>query len=215
MLGDTTLAMWTSSLSSSAGQPGSGSFGPLALYAGASLGAVGIMYARSLVLVAASMRAAVRVHNAALWRVLRAPMSWLDATPNGRITNRFQSDQQKLDLMLPATVGNVLAAGAAMLSALIVVCATAPAVLLLLPPVAALFVHYQVPSLLPRQTSGHCPHDAGATSTAITPAGRVFMLPPYTPLHSPVTDGQAKYVLTGDHRRIRSIFVLIPLRCHD
>eukprot|EP00873_Tetraselmis_striata_P045813 jgi/Tetstr1/466077/TSEL_010663.t1 len=143
VLGDTTLAMWTSSLSSSAGQPGSGSFGPLALYAGASLGAVGIMYARSLVLVAASMRAAVRVHNAALWRVLRAPMSWLDATPNGRITNRFQSDQQKLDLMLPATVGNVLAAGAAMLSALIVVCATAPAVLLLLPPVAALFVHYQ------------------------------------------------------------------------
>lgn len=140
VLGDTTLALWTSSLSVN---PEGRHFGPLILYSAASLASVTIMLFRSLALVAASIRASKRVHDAALWRVLRAPLTWLDTTPNGRIINRFQSDQQKLDLMLPATVGNVLAAGAAMAAAIIVVCVTAPAVALLLPPMAFLFVRFQ------------------------------------------------------------------------
>ena len=140
ILGDATLALWTSGLSR---DPASGHYGPLALYAGATFLSVTIMYIRGLVLVAASVRASKRVHNAALWRVLRSPLSWLDTTPNGRIINRFQSDQQKLDLMLPASVGNVLGAAAAMLGAVAVVCVTAPVAVLLLPPVGILYARYQ------------------------------------------------------------------------
>eukprot|EP00192_Tetraselmis_astigmatica_P001237 CAMPEP_0117654526 /NCGR_PEP_ID=MMETSP0804-20121206/3791_1 /TAXON_ID=1074897 /ORGANISM="Tetraselmis astigmatica, Strain CCMP880" /LENGTH=1714 /DNA_ID=CAMNT_0005460813 /DNA_START=105 /DNA_END=5246 /DNA_ORIENTATION=- len=141
VLGDATLAIWTSSLSRHGGA--SSGYGPLALYTAAGFLSVGIMYLRSLVLVAASFRASRRVHDAALWRVLRAPLLWLEATPNGRIINRFQSDQQKLDLMLPATVGNVLAAAASMAASVVVVCVTAPAAALLMPPLGLLFARFQ------------------------------------------------------------------------
>ncbi|OQR70921.1 multidrug resistance-associated protein 1-like, partial [Tropilaelaps mercedesae] len=54
----------------------------------------------SLVLAIGCLQAASRLHNAMLYRVLRAPMSFFDSTPLGRLLNRFGKDVDQLDLEL-------------------------------------------------------------------------------------------------------------------
>ena len=46
---------------------------------------------------AGMLRASKRVHDAMLSRVLRAPAWWFDATPLGRVLNRFSSDLASVD----------------------------------------------------------------------------------------------------------------------
>jgi len=46
------------------------------------------------------IRAARRIHRNAISRVLKAPVSFFDTTPLGRIINRFSKDQDSLDGML-------------------------------------------------------------------------------------------------------------------
>ncbi|KAF0492846.1 ABC transporter [Gigaspora margarita] len=62
-----------------------------------------------------SVKAAKRLHNNAIKRVLRAPISFFDATPLGRIINRFSQDVNTCDSLLSElyqlcfiTVSNVI-----------------------------------------------------------------------------------------------------------
>jgi ATP-binding cassette subfamily C (CFTR/MRP) protein 4 len=41
----------------------------------------------------ATMRAATRLHNSMLLRVLRAPLAFFHTNPAGRVLNRFSNDQ--------------------------------------------------------------------------------------------------------------------------
>ncbi|KAJ2612967.1 hypothetical protein H4S08_002464 [Coemansia sp. RSA 1365] len=55
-------------------------------------------------------RASTVVHQNMLTGVLRSPMSFFDTTPTGRILNRFSSDMQECDEVLPENISDLLGA---------------------------------------------------------------------------------------------------------
>ncbi|KAL7751433.1 hypothetical protein RI367_003293 [Sorochytrium milnesiophthora] len=55
-----------------------------------------------------SIRASSTIHTHILKRVFRAPMSWFDTTPSGRIINRFSTDISALDEIIPISASAVV-----------------------------------------------------------------------------------------------------------
>ena len=53
--------------------------------------------ASRMLFVAGSLRGSARLHTQLLRGVLAAPQRFFDATPHGRVLNRFTSDQSKID----------------------------------------------------------------------------------------------------------------------
>lgn len=49
----------------------------------------------------AAVNAAALIHAAMLSSIIKAPMSFFDTTPIGRILARFSSDVQTVDIMIP------------------------------------------------------------------------------------------------------------------
>ena len=56
---------------------------------------------RSIMLLVAAVRAATVTFSKLIRSLSRAPMSWYDQTPAGRILNRVSSDQQRVDERVP------------------------------------------------------------------------------------------------------------------
>jgi len=69
----------------------------LGVYAGLGLGEAVLVMASTVLLNFACLRASRLLHNGILERVLRAPLSWFNSTPSGRIMNRFSSDVDTVD----------------------------------------------------------------------------------------------------------------------
>ncbi|ODN01265.1 Multidrug resistance-associated protein 1 [Orchesella cincta] len=58
------------------------------------------------ILAIAAMRASKTLHNTMLSRILRAPMSFYNITLLGRIVNRFSSDVESIDKLIPSYIGD-------------------------------------------------------------------------------------------------------------
>lgn len=86
------LAYWTSNR-----YPYLGPGGYLGIYAALCVAQFVIVYVYSFQLTYASSNAGKAMLQEALYRVMRAPMSFFDTTPLGRIINRFSKDVQVLD----------------------------------------------------------------------------------------------------------------------
>jgi len=100
----------------------------IAVFAGLTAASTLMSVARARGLTAAMLRAASSLHDRVLERVLRAPVSFFDATPVGRILNRFGKDQEVLDSELPTALqacGELFAG--ALASFAVVVRSSAPA----------------------------------------------------------------------------------------
>lgn len=69
-----------------------------------SLWIVFSVFIATLSLFLGSLAAARYLHNDLLQKVMRAPMSWFDVTPAGRIINRMSHDVSEVDNDLPATL---------------------------------------------------------------------------------------------------------------
>ena len=92
---------------------------------------------RSAAFFSASVAASERVHNAAFRRVLCAPTSFFDATPSGRVLNRFSKEVGVLDDFLPLTLFDFTQTTLYCLSVTLLVIAVAPWVLLAAAPLVA------------------------------------------------------------------------------
>lgn len=107
------LGAWVDGLEGGGSAATSGDVVPYLAFAGAS---VAVLVAQSLLAAFCSLLASRRIHHAMAHRVLRAPMSWFEATPVGRITNRFSSDQDTIDTDLMDTTTKFVSRLAAILT---------------------------------------------------------------------------------------------------
>lgn len=71
-----------------------------------------------------------------------APLPFFQVTESGRITSRFSSDFDTIDLVIPTTLSSFMDAFLTMLAAVGVVVGTCPAFLVFILPIA--FVYYRI-----------------------------------------------------------------------
>lgn len=73
----------------------------LGVYAGLGVGQLfTVAFSQACTLLGALL-AAKTLHEKLFWRIIRAPMTFFDTRPLGRILNRFSSDMEKVDSSLP------------------------------------------------------------------------------------------------------------------
>ncbi|XP_028799285.1 ABC transporter C family member 12 isoform X1 [Neltuma alba] len=89
----TWLSMWTSKTTAAGYKQGYF----ISIYAVLSFGQVIVTLANSYWLIISSLRAAKRLHDAMLHKILRAPMVFFHTNPVGRILNRFARDLGDID----------------------------------------------------------------------------------------------------------------------
>lgn len=97
---------------------------------------------RAVLFAAGTLRATGMLHRRLLQRVLQAPVTFFEATPTGRVLNRFSSDVACTDDSLPFMLNILLANGAGLLGLLAVLGSGLPWLLLLLPPLG--FLYYRI-----------------------------------------------------------------------
>ncbi|GFN76447.1 multidrug resistance-associated protein 7-like [Plakobranchus ocellatus] len=88
--------------------------------------------------------AATVVHKRLLSAVIKAPISFFDSTPIGRILNRFSSDLYSVDDSLPFILNIFLAQAYGILGTLVVTCYGLPWFLVCLIPMAAFYYKIQL-----------------------------------------------------------------------
>ncbi|XP_044528646.1 ATP-binding cassette sub-family C member 10 [Gracilinanus agilis] len=98
---------------------------------------------RALLFAAGILQAAATLHHRLLHRVLRAPVTFFDSTPTGRILNRFSSDVACADDSLPFILNILLANAVGLLGLLAVLGSGLPWLLLLLPPLGCVYYSVQ------------------------------------------------------------------------
>uniref|UniRef100_A0A2K5TQ46 ATP-binding cassette sub-family C member 10 n=2 Tax=Macaca fascicularis TaxID=9541 RepID=A0A2K5TQ46_MACFA len=98
---------------------------------------------RAVLFAAGTLEAAATLHRRLLHRVLMAPVTFFNATPTGRILNRFSSDVACVDDSLPFILNILLANVAGLLGLLAVLGSGLPWLLLLLPPLSIIYYHVQ------------------------------------------------------------------------
>ena len=76
----------------------------LLIYIAFSFGGIFLSFIAILNASMAGQRACRYYHESIVWGVLRAPMSFFDTTPQGRIVNRFSKDVYTIDEQLPVTM---------------------------------------------------------------------------------------------------------------
>ncbi|KAF9971484.1 Multidrug resistance-associated protein 1 [Actinomortierella ambigua] len=96
-----------------------------------------------VIMVMACLRASRLLHDGLLHRVLALPMSFFDTTPLGRVVNRFSSDVFSLDELLPWTFLSCLLCFVSVLGTMIVIAATTPVFLAMIPPLAIMYLFVQ------------------------------------------------------------------------
>lgn len=76
-------------------------------------------------------------------RIIRAPMSFFDTTPAGRILNRFSKDIDVLESAIPQSLKSFLMTASGVVQVVIVVSIATPFFLLLLIPIAIFYIFLQ------------------------------------------------------------------------
>uniref|UniRef100_A0A8C8ZXC6 ATP-binding cassette sub-family C member 10 n=1 Tax=Prolemur simus TaxID=1328070 RepID=A0A8C8ZXC6_PROSS len=98
---------------------------------------------RAVLFAAGILQAAANLHHRLLHRVLMTPVTFFDATPTGRVLNRFSSDVACVDDSLPFILNILLANMAGLLGLLAVLGSGLPWLLLLLPPLSIIYYRVQ------------------------------------------------------------------------
>ncbi|EYC42852.1 hypothetical protein Y032_0515g2785 [Ancylostoma ceylanicum] len=95
---------------------------------------------KAMIFVKVSLNAASRLHNNMFSSVIRGTVGFFDATPTGRILNRFSKDMDEIDVKLPFTAEVFLQNMITCIGFLLVIAWVFPAFLIACIPLFAVFV---------------------------------------------------------------------------
>lgn len=98
----------------------------------------------SLYFVWYSIRASTKLHESLLANILRAPMSFFDTTPSGRLTNRFGKDMNTVDNQIPGSISAVMHFLIVLVAFLIPIMYASPIFIPILCPLMVIYVFFQV-----------------------------------------------------------------------
>jgi len=126
-----------------ADHPASSSAVFLGTYAAINGGTMIINFVRLLFISICGLRASKRIYNDVLARILRAPMSFFDTTPIGRITNRFSKDMYTVDEVMLTNLRQYLACIINVCTTIIVISSITPIFSICLVPILAFYVTQQ------------------------------------------------------------------------
>lgn len=90
-----------------------------------------------------TIRGSTTMHNGMAKSVLRAPMSFFETTPIGRILNRFSNDIYKIDEVLGRCFANFFSNTAKVLFTILVICFSTWQFIIIVVPLGVLYIYYQ------------------------------------------------------------------------
>jgi ABC-type multidrug transport system fused ATPase/permease subunit len=113
------------------------------IYASLSLVSVVVTYGRTVLVFFRGLRASQTLHDRMLERILRAPLSFFETTPVGRVLNRFSRSFDQIDQQLPDYFSTMVGMGLWALATVVVIAAVTPLFLALFVPVTYFYVQAQ------------------------------------------------------------------------
>ena len=99
-----------------------------AVFAGTTLLHTALVVCVSLAFVRGGCRAGVGLHDATVAHLVRAPASWFERTPSGRILSRFSTDLSQVDIWLGFMLDNNCQFSCTLVVLAVMVCALVPVV---------------------------------------------------------------------------------------
>lgn len=102
-----------------------------------------VMFMAYLVSMLAFISASKTLHADMLQRVLRAPMSFFDVTPIGRIINRFSHDIDTVDTTIPMTAIMLMDLVLQLLGSFIIIAISTPLIIPVLVPISIIYFFVQ------------------------------------------------------------------------
>ena len=116
----------------------------LNIYVLLGIGSIVFVTIRAVFIASARLRASALVHDWLLDNVLRAPSSFFDATPVGRVLNRFSADLSKVDNELGASLSQALGTAFNVGGSMVAIAvSTSGTFLVLLLPIMAAYYYIQ------------------------------------------------------------------------
>ncbi len=102
----------------------------------------------SFALAISTVHASRLLHSRLLTSILKAPMSFFDTTPLGRIMNRFSKDIDTVDINIPMTIRIWLGTFSGVITTLVVISYSTPIFLSVIVPLGIMYYFVQVSLLI-------------------------------------------------------------------
>ncbi|KAJ5759824.1 Metal resistance protein YCF1 [Penicillium odoratum] len=142
VLGNYWLKYWTEANENKGHNESTGMF--IGVYLAFGLGASLLVIVQNLILwIFCSIEASRKLHERMAFAIFRSPMNFFETTPSGRILNRFSSDIYRVDEVLARTFNMLFANTARAMFTMVVIASSTPAFLLLVIPLAYVYLSYQ------------------------------------------------------------------------
>ena len=115
----------------------------LGVYSGLSIAEAVVMLTRDVLFYTRCAIAAKHIHTGLLSGIMRSPMQFFDTNPLGRIINRFSSDIDLMDMMIPFQISDFVWCLTEVVATLIVISLAVPIFLSAVIPIILVFVVIQ------------------------------------------------------------------------